>query len=132
MSPAERTRLDSWKAIAQHLGRTVRAVARWADDRVLPVHRIPGGKRQAIFAYKDEIDAWLDGPDGNRASTPGNAERERIGADGQEVLGSESAQGWRNPNYIIGSVRAHKWSALAVSVSAVGLIWVFNVLIVNP
>lgn len=52
-------RLDSWKGIAEYLGRSVRTVTRWGDERGLPVHRVPGGKRHAVFAYSEEIDAWL-------------------------------------------------------------------------
>ncbi|HXE76604.1 MAG TPA: hypothetical protein VNN18_13345 [Candidatus Xenobia bacterium] len=54
-----KTRLDSWKEIAEYLGRDVRTVIRWEKDKGLPVHRIPGGKRHAVFAYREEIDAWL-------------------------------------------------------------------------
>lgn len=53
------SRLDSWKVIAEYLGRNVRTVTRWADGRGLPIHRVPGGKRGAIFAFTAEIDAWL-------------------------------------------------------------------------
>jgi Tol biopolymer transport system component len=52
-------RLDSWKEIADYLKRDVRTVIRWGKERGLPVHRVPGGKRQAVFAYTGEIDAWL-------------------------------------------------------------------------
>ncbi|HEU5415403.1 MAG TPA: hypothetical protein VFW31_16670 [Candidatus Angelobacter sp.] len=55
-------RLDSWKEIAAYLNRDVRTVIRW-ERKGLPVHRVPGGKRQAVFAYPDEIDAWLSGPE---------------------------------------------------------------------
>ena len=54
------SRLDSWKEIAGYLGRDVRTVMRWEGEKHLPVHRVPGGKRRAVFAYKDEIDVWLD------------------------------------------------------------------------
>jgi hypothetical protein len=37
---------------------------RWEREKGLPVHRVPGGKRQAVFAYREEIDAWLAGADG--------------------------------------------------------------------
>lgn len=53
-------RLDSWKDIAAYLGRDVRTVIRW-EENGLPVHRVPGGKRQAVFAYRSEIDDWLLG-----------------------------------------------------------------------
>lgn len=52
------TRLDSWKEIARYLGRDVRTVIRW-EERGLPVHRIPGGKIPRVFAFTDELDAWL-------------------------------------------------------------------------
>ncbi len=57
----ERKRLDSWKEIAAHLRVETRTAMRWEDDRALPVHRVPGGGRAAVFAYADEIDAWLLG-----------------------------------------------------------------------
>lgn len=52
-------RLDSWKAIADYLGRDVRTARRWERERRLPVHRVPGGGRTAVFAYTSEIDRWL-------------------------------------------------------------------------
>lgn len=59
-------RLDSWKEIAAHLGRTERTAIRW-EKNGLPVHRVPGGQRQAVFAYTDEVDAWLISQDGRTA-----------------------------------------------------------------
>ena len=52
-------RLDSWKAIADYLGRDVRSVQRWESERGLPVHRIPGARGGGVFAYTAEIEAWL-------------------------------------------------------------------------
>ena len=59
MPSSDSRRLDSWKTIAAYLGRSVRTAVRWADERGLPVHHVPGGKRHAVFAYSDEIDSWL-------------------------------------------------------------------------
>ncbi len=53
-------RLDSWKEIADYLCRDLSTVRRW-EQNGLPVHRVPGGLRQAVYAYSDEIDAWLAG-----------------------------------------------------------------------
>lgn len=53
------TRLDSWKTIADYLRRNVRTVTRWAEERGLPVHRVPGKKRGVVFAFTEEIDSWL-------------------------------------------------------------------------
>jgi hypothetical protein len=54
-------RLDSWKEIARYLNRDLSTVRRWEKEKGLPVHRVPGGARQAIFAYSEEIDGWLRG-----------------------------------------------------------------------
>src|SRR5688500_17764829 len=58
--------LDGWKAIAAHLGRSVRSAQRWERDLQLPVHRIPtpdGG--QLVYARATEIDAWRRQHDSN-------------------------------------------------------------------
>jgi TolB-like protein len=52
-------RLDSWKDIASYLGREVRTVQRWEDERHLPVHRLPGGDKPHVYALKSELDMWL-------------------------------------------------------------------------
>jgi TolB-like protein len=51
-------RLDSWKGVAAYLKRDVRTVQRWELTRGLPVYRAPGGKRNAIFTLKSELDRW--------------------------------------------------------------------------
>lgn len=61
MRPKQNDRLDSWKAIAAYLGRDVSTVIRWEKEKALPIHRIPGGKKQAVFAFREEIDTWLAG-----------------------------------------------------------------------
>ena len=52
-------RLDSWKEIAEYLGRDIRTAIRWEREKGLPVHRVPGGKRQVVFGLSEEIDSWL-------------------------------------------------------------------------
>lgn len=51
-------RLDSWKDIAAYLKRDERTAMRW-EESGLPVRRIPGRRRGNVFAYSNEIDAWL-------------------------------------------------------------------------
>lgn len=58
LPPSDRRRLDSWKEIAAHLGRTVRTVQRWERDEGLPVHRHPHHKLSSVYAYCDELDRW--------------------------------------------------------------------------
>jgi adenylate cyclase len=50
--------LDSWKEIACYLNRDVRTIQRWERDRGLPIHRLPGGDKPAVYALKSELDAW--------------------------------------------------------------------------
>lgn len=54
-------RLDSWKDIAEYLGRDVRTAMRWSKSHGLPVRRVAGGKGRSVFAFTSEIDAWLAG-----------------------------------------------------------------------
>src|SRR4051812_39212035 len=53
------TRLDSWKDIAAYLGCDIRTARRWEQERRLPIRRVPGGKRQSVFAITAELDQWL-------------------------------------------------------------------------
>lgn len=80
-APAPRERLDSWKAIAEYLDRDLATVRRWEKGKGLPVHRVAGTGR-SVFAYTNEIDAWLV------ASRPGGAEPAR------PVESSAAAQPW--------------------------------------
>lgn len=52
------TRLDTWKLIAQYLGRSSRTVQRWHAGYGLPVHHL-GGDASSVYAYADELDRWL-------------------------------------------------------------------------
>ncbi|TAK16783.1 MAG: hypothetical protein EPO35_04645 [Acidobacteria bacterium] len=64
-------RLDSWKAIAEYLGRDVRTALRWHRRDGLPVHRISGSRGRAVHAYTAEIDTWLAaGKDTPRSGPP--------------------------------------------------------------
>jgi hypothetical protein len=55
-----RDRLDSWKEIAVYLGREVRTAQRWEKRESLPVHRHVHAKASSVWAFKHEIDAWLN------------------------------------------------------------------------
>jgi tetratricopeptide (TPR) repeat protein len=58
-SKATGQRLDSWKEIAAFFARDERTVKRWEKERNLPVHRVPGGGRGGVFAFTEELSAWL-------------------------------------------------------------------------
>lgn len=52
-------RLDSWKAITAYLGRDEATLRRWETTRGLPIRRLPGKRGASVYAYRSEIDAWL-------------------------------------------------------------------------
>jgi len=76
LPPVEK-RLDSWKSIARHLGRSCRTVQRWHRIYGLPVLRV-GGKTGSVFAFAHELDLWMksgrsplhEEPDENRGPIP--------------------------------------------------------------
>ena len=69
-------RLDSWKAIAGYLNRTERTVRRWEQELRLPVRRVPGGRGRSVFAYKFELDRWLNESQRQPASDPASTDGE--------------------------------------------------------
>jgi hypothetical protein len=56
---SESRQLRGWKEIAAHLGTSERTVKRWESSRQLPIHRVGGRGRDAVFARADELDSWL-------------------------------------------------------------------------
>ncbi|MGC2694234.1 MAG: hypothetical protein WA738_00430 [Candidatus Angelobacter sp.] len=51
--------LNSWKEVAEYMGRGVRTVQRWERELNLPVRRPRGKSRSAVIAFKSELDRWL-------------------------------------------------------------------------
>ena len=92
--PLAGKRLDSWKEIAAFLGRAERTVKRWETERGLPVHRVPGGGRSAVFAYSDELAEWLKGRSEELASedsTSSGVEDRKPDLPGAAVLNTPPA-----------------------------------------
>lgn len=89
MADVKRTRLDSWGEIAQYLRCDETTAWRWEKSRGLPVHRLPGGRRNAVFAYTDEIDAWrisaVSGHDDGKSVVPGDVLAAKNGTNGAAV-----------------------------------------------
>jgi tetratricopeptide (TPR) repeat protein len=73
--PRPPQKLASWKCIASYFEVDERTAKRWERERGLPVHRAPGRKRSAVFAYSWELDSWLDSAEPARElnSTTGHA-----------------------------------------------------------
>ncbi len=51
-------KVESWKEIANFLGRSVRTVQRWEATEKLPVRRHVHERGGTVFAYKDELSEW--------------------------------------------------------------------------
>jgi hypothetical protein len=54
-----RSRLEGWKEIAQHLKKSPRTVQGWEVESGLPIHRIGSGPKAPVYAFAEELDAWL-------------------------------------------------------------------------
>src|SRR3954467_3733121 len=59
MSISNRAILNSWKEIAEYVGRGIRTLQRWKRNHGFPVHRPSGRNRSAVFAIAPEVDHWL-------------------------------------------------------------------------
>lgn len=62
ISRVAQVRLNGWKQIAAHLGRSSSTVRRWAAEAGLPIYRPHSGisrKGAAVYALLHELDAWL-------------------------------------------------------------------------
>ncbi len=57
---AQREVLQSWKEISAYLKRNTRTCQRWEVEFGLPVHRIDDSPKARVYAYKDELEAWLE------------------------------------------------------------------------
>ncbi len=74
-------RINGWKAIGAHFGRDRTTVMRWAQERGLPVRRIPGGKASTVYALKSELDAWASSQSSLEEATDAGAATEAAEAD---------------------------------------------------
>ena len=116
--PAEK-RLDSWKSIAEYLGRDISTVMRWEKTSGLPVRRVPGGKGRSVFAYPSEIDQWLAGPIGSGTAGSDSAASGTAGAGTNRSRTAES--GIAGSGTIgagaeeSGTVRRRLWSSVAAA-----------------
>src|SRR5688572_31744477 len=60
METPSQDRLGSWKAIAAYVNRDVTTVQRWERREGMPVHRHVHDKRGSVYAFRSELDAWIE------------------------------------------------------------------------
>src|ERR1700674_1704707 len=69
-------KLDTWKEIADYLGKEIRTVQRWEKTEDLPVRRHEHRRKSTVYAYASEVDAWfkkrqpVDDPEADAAFVP--------------------------------------------------------------
>jgi len=51
--------LESWKEISAYLNRNIRTCQYWEKKHGLPVYRLEDSPKARVFAYKKELDRWL-------------------------------------------------------------------------
>ena len=68
-SNEKNTRFDGWGEIASFLGRGIRTVRRWEKDAALPVRRLFRGHRCPVYAYRNELAAWVSHSGGTLSQT---------------------------------------------------------------
>ncbi len=73
-------RMEGWKEMAAHLGRSVRTIQRWEREAGLPVRRLVVGGKAQVFAYRHELDGWRASKEAEPALPPaGILQRIRAG-----------------------------------------------------
>jgi len=98
-----RRRLDSWKEIASYLGRGERTVQRWAKETGLPVHRLHHAGGHTVYAYTDELDAWLHERSSSTAKTDSSESSDTLAAADVE---SSARPASRRRGWIVAAVLA--------------------------
>ena len=112
-------RLDGWKAIANYFRRDRTTVMRWARERNLPVHRLPGGVQGSVFALESELAAWAVAFNDLHSDEPHSHEAERDG----NRLPAPATPDASSPEQIRRGGRRWAWLALIpIAVAAAFLI----------
>ena len=92
-APGENSRLDSWKEIAAYLRRSVRTVVRWEQEEGLHVRRQSHRKRGTVYAFPDELDAWVKSRSPEAAP---EASEQPVEPGGQPVTAELPRSAWRH------------------------------------
>ncbi len=111
--PAPGERLDSWKEIAAYLNRDVTTVQRWEKREAMPVHRHVHDKLGSVYAYRNELDAWMRQRNpGPAAADPGpTARRDEAQGGPAESAAAPLAEAW-SPAPPIVPPRPARWLGL--------------------
>ena len=118
---APRVRLDSWKEIADYLGKGERTVKRWESERGLPIHHVPGSGHGSVYAFVAELDEWLLSHKPRDSSTGAGSAPCEIGTHFTPQSSTKKSHIDARFNGAISRVRKlAPWSALIVVIFAAG------------
>jgi Tol biopolymer transport system component len=92
--PPAADRLGSWKAIAAYLNRDITTVQRWERREGMPIHRHVHDKRGSVYAFRSELDAWLQDRRPAAPSDPQQRPRRGIIPIAAVVLATAAIAGW--------------------------------------
>jgi Tol biopolymer transport system component len=122
-------RLDSWKEIAAYLRRDVKTVQRWERREGLPVHRLHHHSLSSVYAYRTELDAWIERRrvSARAGREEGNGESENLppinGAE-SEALGAlpplSAQRAWRGSPWLAAlgallTITAIGWASVRIT-----------------
>jgi hypothetical protein len=110
-------RLDGWEAISDYLGWHIRTVIRWEKQKGLPVHRVAGGKRQPVYAFRHELDRWFERSGGAESMASSIPVRHELNATSKPS--SAPTQTRRVSRLALYTLAA----AIVLFVSALGFAW---------
>ena len=92
--PPAADRLGSWKAIAAYLKRDITTVQRWERREGMPIHRHVHDKRGSVYAFRSELDAWLEERRPASATEPRQRAHRGIVPLAAVVLATAAIAGW--------------------------------------
>ena len=52
--------LEFWKEISEYPNRSRKICLRWEKEFGLPIHHLDGTPKARVFAYRDELDRWME------------------------------------------------------------------------
>src|SRR5271170_7092145 len=102
--PPNEPRLESWGEIAAYLKRDIRTAQRWEKHFGLPVRRLKIGKQGQVYAYRSELEKWMQerqpkpeddqdaGEDENVNDASSTSETQDNKASGSESSADDSRQ----------------------------------------
>jgi tetratricopeptide (TPR) repeat protein len=115
-------RLDSWKEIAAFFSRDERTVKRWEKERNLPVHRVPGGGRGSVFAFTEELTAWLRSEQLSEASSGEPVAAPPLGVESaaKEEVSPPPVTSRMPTGFAVDASMVQRWAVLACLILVAG------------